>query len=201
MSLSKLKNHYNRWLDQFEIHPIWLSVKDKENDKKYMDEIRRQVQRLVHFICIMHWIHCTLISMLSYKKSFSELALFIMHHGSLTVSLTIIALLGKIRLAFMDYACLFVMIVRIVETFLILYFIDSKTPGFDLIDKKELNDSIVMIAAPALVLACCNFKLDVLITTPLTMISAWIVTQRAFDTQDDNMACFKNPDTYAVLLG
>ena len=196
-----MKKHYDLWLDQFEIHPIWLSVKDAENDKKHMDEIRKQVQREVNFICIVHWIHCIFITMTSYQKSFNELALFIMNHGSLTVSLTILALLGRFRLSIIDYGTLFVVSVRIVETFLVLYFIESETPGFDLIDKKELNDSIPFIAAPALVLACCNFKLDVLITAPLTLISTWIVTQRVFDTADDNMACFKKPELYGGILG
>ena len=201
MNLSKLKNHYNLWLDQFEIHPLWLSVKDAENEKKYMDEIRRQVQRLMNFICIVHWIHCILYSMINYKKSFSELALVILHHGSLTASLTMVVLLGKCRLALIDYTTLLVTSIRVMETFLVLYFIDSEMPGFDLVDKKELNDSIPSVAAPALVLACCNFKMDLLITAPITLISTWLVTQRAFANTDDNMACFKNADTYAGFLG
>ncbi len=73
-------------------------------------------------------------------------------------------------------------------------------PGFDLIDKKELNYSIPSLAGPGLVLACCNFKLDVLITVPLTLTSTYIATELAFDSADDNMACFKNPDTYANLF-
>ncbi len=127
------------------------------------------------------------------------MALLIMNHGSLTVSLTILALLAQYRLATMDYCTLFVIGVRIVETFLVLYFIESEVPGFDLIDKKELHDGIPFIASPALVLACCNFKLDVLITAPITLVSTWIVTKRVFDTADDNMACFKKPDTYGGI--
>ncbi len=73
-------------------------------------------------------------------------------------------------------------------------------PGFDLIDKKELNYSIPSLAGPGLVLACCNFKLDVLITVPLTLTSTYIATELAFDSADGNMACFKNPDTYANLF-
>ena len=123
-----------------------------------MDEIRRQVHRLIKFICIAHWIHCILTLMINYKKSFREQALFTMHHGSLTISLTICVLLGKCRLALTDYTTLIVTGTRVAETFLVLYFIDSEMPGFDLVDKKELNDSIPSVAAPALVLACCNFK-------------------------------------------
>ena len=73
-------------------------------------------------------------------------------------------------------------------------------PGFDLIDKKELSFSIPFIAAPALILACVNFKLDVLTTIPLTLISSYIMTQRAFDPADDNMACFENSDKQGVVL-
>ncbi len=41
MCVSKWKKHYDLWLDQFEIHPIWLSVKDVENGKKHMDVVRK----------------------------------------------------------------------------------------------------------------------------------------------------------------
>ena len=123
-----------------------------------------------------------------------------MLHGSLTVSLTIVVLISKFRLAFIDYGMLSIVSIRVAVTFLILYFIDSEMTGFDLIDKKQLNNSIPSVAGPALVLACCNFKLDLLITAPLTLISTYIVTERAFDPADDNMACFKDPAAFTNFL-
>ncbi len=200
MCVSKWKKHYDLWLDQFEIHPIWLSVKDVENGKKHMDVVRKQVQRLLNFYCILLWVHFLGVLLMNYDKYFSELAFHLMHTGSLLLSISIIAILSKFKLAVIDYTTLFVVSIRIISTFLVLNQVESKMPGFDLIDKKELNFTIPFIAAPALILACVNFKLDLLTTIPLTLISSYIMTQRSYDPADDNMACFQNSDVQAGVL-
>ena len=166
-----------------------------------MNEMRKQVQRLIKFYCILLWVHLFFVLALNRNKHFSEIAFLVMHNATLALSITILALTSKFRLAIIDYGPLFVVSIRIISTFLVLYLVESKMPGFDLIDKKELNFSIPFIAAPSLILACVNFKLDLLTTVPLTLISTWIMTQRTFDTADDNMACFKNSEAQGVILG
>ena len=55
-------------------------------------------------------------------------------------------LVSKIKLALIDYAVVFVIGVRCIETFIVLHLIKAKTPGFEMFDKKDLADSISFIA-------------------------------------------------------
>ena len=75
-------------------------------------------------------------------KSFSEQALFIFHMVSVTACMIIIVVCARINLRSINFAMLFIMIGRITETFVVLYMVDKKAPGFELIDRKELSDSI-----------------------------------------------------------
>lgn len=144
---------------------------------------------------IIHLIY--LVLGLDFNKSFSEQALFICHIGSLSASFTIVALVSKIRLSFIDYTSLFIIIVRIIETFLILHLIEQHSPGFTLIDKKELSDSIQFVASPALILAICNFKFNLFLVLPMVLVFSVIAIQRTLTVQGENLACFVNPEGYA----
>ena len=93
-----------------------------------------------------------------------------MHSGSISVSLIIVCLLIKLKLSLVDYALVCFIGVRCMETFLVLHLIETNAPGFDLIDKKELSDSIPFIAGPGMILAICNYKFDLLFTTPMTFV-------------------------------
>jgi len=107
---------------------------------------------------------------MNYDTSFNEQALFIMHSGSVSVNLIVVCILIKIKLRLVDFALVCIIGVRCIETFLVLHLIEINAPGFDLIDKKELSDSIPFIASPGMILAICNYKFDLLFTTPMTFL-------------------------------
>ena len=120
-----------------------------------------------------------------------------MQIGSLTASLTILSLAMKVNLVFADFIALFLLSVRIAITFLIFHLIESGTQGFDRIDLKEMNDSIPFSALPALLTSFCGWRINLLISAPLTIILSAIATQKSFSMSDDNMTCYVNPDPYA----
>ena len=117
--------------------------------------------------------------------------------GSLTASLTILTLAMKVNLIFTDFITLFLLSVRIAITFLIFHLIESGTQGFDLIDPKEMNDSISFVALSALMVSFCGWKINLLISAPLTIILSAVATQKSFSMSDDNMTCYLYPDPYA----
>ena len=99
-------------------------------------------------VCLVNWIYGLVVFVLNTQTPFNEQALFLMHIGSLIASLSLHCLLMKINVAFAEYTILFIVGVRCIETFLVMHLIDQKTPGFELIDRKELVDAIPFIATP-----------------------------------------------------
>ena len=114
------------------------------------------------------------------------------------VSLTIICLVGKFKKAILDYALVLLLTVRVIEKFILLHLVQNKVAGFELIDLKELSNSIPNIAVPAFALACCNFKFDVLFTAPMTLLSIFMLNERALTTENGNLSCFLEPQAYSI---
>ena len=137
----------------------------------------------------------TCVRLLNIEKSFSEQALNIMHYASLSVSLLLSVLFIRLKLRLADYALFFIMAVRCIEVFLIMHLIDVSAPGFQLIDKKDLSDAIPFIAMPAQILVICNLRFNYLVTLPLTILCQILVNRYAYTTENDNMACFTDPES------
>lgn len=87
--------------------------------------------------------------------------------------------------------------VRIAITFLLFHMISEGAEGFELIDRKELNDSIPFMTMPLMVTACANWRFDILVSVPLVFVSTVMAAQQAYKNEDDNMACYKQADLYA----
>jgi hypothetical protein len=134
------------------------------------------------------------------EKSFSEQAIFIMQIGSLTVSLTISALANLVNLVATDYNLLILVGVRSAVTFLLFYFIEAGTPGFEKIDLKELSDSIQLIGLPGLIISCCGWRFNFLIGAPLTIGLTALGIHKSFTLSDDNMSCYVTPEPYASRM-
>ena len=171
MCLTTLKNKYDLWIDSKPMHPVWLELKEKEVQDKFDVMIRIHVYKICKFVCIVHWIYLVFGLGLNYGKEFEDQALFIFHIGSLSASLTVLILLAKIRLSILNYAGVFIIVVRVIETFGILHKIEQGAPGFGSVDKKELSDSIQFVASPALIFAICKFKFNVIVAVPLVVVS------------------------------
>ena len=113
-----------------------------------------------------------LIGLILYEgKPFNEQVLFIAQAGSLAVTLILLCIADKLNLSAVNYFYISIVGVRVAVTFLLLYLIQSDTQGFELIDPKNLHDSIPIIASPVLVLSFYNWKFDLLVGIPLTIVS------------------------------
>ena len=108
----------------------------------------------------------------------------------------------KLRLKTAAFSFLFLCGVRIIVTFLILHLVNSEAEGYDQIDKKELDTSIAFVFIPNLVLACGNWKFDLLFSIPLTIVCQFYVTSQAYQNDaEGNLGCFIGAETYASRLG
>ncbi len=104
------------------------------------------------------------------------------------------------NLAFTDYITLSLISVRVTSTFALLLLIKSETPGFELIDRKELNDSIPFVSITALLLSFCGWRVNLLISMPMAVISCAIAVNHSLTTSDDNMACYEQPELIAKRM-
>ena len=123
-----------------------------------------------------------------------------MHWGSALDSMLLALLLIKLWLKIADYAMLFLLAVRCIETYLVFYLIDASAEGFTLVDKKELVDAVFFIAAPTQIGTICNLKFNYLVTLPLTISSLVLFSGYAYTTDNDNMSCFLQPEGKASLV-
>ena len=103
----------------------------------------------------------------------------------------------KVNLACTDYITLALISVRVAATFSLLHLIKSGTQGFELIDLKEINDSIPFVSITALLVSVCGWRLNLLVSAPLAIISSMIAVNESLSTSDDNMACYERPGLIA----
>ena len=116
------------------------------------------------------------------------------------MSLTISCLVLKWNRGFGAYQLVFLMAMRCITTFVILYLIQTQAPGFNQIDRKEFAGSMAFIAMPGFISACCNFKFHTLVTFPMTCIAMWAEYRQTWTTEDDNLSCYLEPKAVAMNL-
>ena len=149
-------------------------------------------------VVLLGWMTC--VRLFNIRKGFSEQALYITNYASLSVSLMLTVLLIRLKLSLVDYALFIILAVRCVTVFLIMHLIDVSAPGFELIEKKDLNLAIPFVAMPAQILGICNLRLNYLVILPLTNLSVILVNRYAFTTDSDNLSCYSNPEGKAGAL-
>ena len=136
-----------------------------------------------------------------YEKSFSDQALYIVQTGSFVATLLLLWIATKVNLAFTDYCTLALISVRATTTFVLLHLIESGAEGFQLIDRKELNDSIPFVSISALLISICGWRVNLLISAPLAIFSSMRAVDESLSTSDDNMACYERPELIASRMG
>ena len=82
------------------------------------------------------------------------------------------------------------MTVRCAITFTLMSQISAGKPGFENNDIKQLQDSIIFIYVTGISLLSVNWKLDLLLTTPLVAVAQYLATIWAFSTSNGNMDCY-----------
>ncbi len=58
------------------MHPVWLSIKDKQVQAKFDETIRRQTYKLIKLAVIFHWVFMALNIPNNISKSFTEQAFY-----------------------------------------------------------------------------------------------------------------------------
>ncbi len=156
--------------------------------------------QILGYTNIFHGIFTILILVLNMKKPWNEQVFFVMQTGTVQLTLSIAMILSKISLATIDFAVMLIVGTRCAMTFIIFYFVLNGTEGFELIDPKYMSDSIPIIATSCFACAVSNFKRDLLLTAPITIILSIIATNKAYSVDNDNMNCFVEPEKQAMRM-
>ena len=86
-------------------------------------------------------------------------------------------------------------------TYVIFSYITANNFGLGSYDRKQLADSVQFVAIPALLAGSINWKLDLLLSLPLTLIGTVLNVNGSYANEGDNLACFANPNAVASHLG
>ena len=148
-----------------------------------------KIQARLKKVVIIGWVYFPLMMLLN-LEDISEQALPIMQFGTMSVYATIIWLVSKVRLWVVDVYTLSILLFRCIITYLLFKFALEKQPGFEHIDIKQLQDSVVLAVLPFIICASVNWQIELFLTTPVLAISQIMTTMRAYSTDGDNMSCY-----------
>ena len=148
--------------------------------------------------CAFGWTFFIFNVAVNEPNKFDKKVDFIIHFGSSAVALTIITLVAKFKRAIVDYTLVLLLTVRCISAFFLLRQLQDGNPNFEQIDLKEQTNAIPSLAVPAFILACCNFKFDVLFTFPMTILCIFLVDRQAMTPENDNLSCYVDPATLAT---
>lgn len=77
--------------------------------------------------------------------------------------------------------------------------IEIGAPGFETADPKRMHDTISFVAIPALLIFSSNFKIELCLTIPLTVVANhWTIGTSYTDT-GSNMDGFADPEAYPQI--
>ena len=148
--------------------------------------------------CAFSWTYFLINVAFTDPKAFDKKVDFVVYYGSLEVTLTIICLVAKFKRAIVDYALVLLLSVRCISTFVLIHQLQDGVTGFEKINLKEQTHAIPSLAVPAFILACSNFKFDVLFTFPMTILCIFLVDMQALTPENDNLSCYLDPATLAT---
>lgn len=118
-------------------------------------------------------------------------------YGSMSFSLLLITIAVEFRRKLTDYIHAWIIFIRIAATFLLMHLVTTGTGGFENTDLKELCQTIDYIALPYLVLMFVNWKFNLFVTAPVTVVSCYVATKMSLTPSDGNMACFLDHETFS----
>ena len=123
--------------------------------------------------------------------------------GSYTLSTVLISVVAAFKLQIIDFMSLFILLVRVTVTFWLYHLATTGVQGFEEVDLKELYAQIPYIGMPYFFFAFVNWKFNLAVTVPVTLVSCVVATQLALTTKDDNMSCFAEPAVFtsSVVIG
>ena len=110
------------------------------------------------YIVIIVWIYY-LVYILSNIKEIRKKLWYIVLYGETVVSATIGYLISRWKLALVDFSMFQIVVTRCSSVYLVVRLIGDKTPGFDTVDTKMLQDAVFLSAFPLLLIATTNWKI------------------------------------------
>ena len=175
------------------IHPVFLKIKNKEQDSKFTLQHRKKIQKRVKVIAIICWVYLAWM-LLTDIGQLDQQILTLMWDGVTTLIVTLIYFLSKFRLWLVDFCVLSVVLSRSLSTIFLFKFTYEARSGFENLDIKQLQDSLVFAFFPIFLATSTNWKMDFLLTSPIFLIVSTMTTMNAFSTEGDNMSCFAEPE-------
>ena len=118
-------------------------------------------------------------------------------YGSMSLSLFLIWIAIELNRKFVDYLHVWIIFLRVAATFTLIYLVSTGKEGFEHIDLKQFCQAIDSIALSYIVLSFINWKFNLIVTAPVTIISSYIATKMSLTPAAGNMACFKEHETFS----
>ena len=66
MCLKSTRKQYRKWVDEQQMHPFWLELKDKAIQRRYEESLRIEVAKYVKVGCIIHLIYTLLTLVINF---------------------------------------------------------------------------------------------------------------------------------------
>ena len=123
MCIQRLQKRYNAWINEHEIHPIWLRLKDSQMQEKYTKELHIYAFKIIKIACVIVWLFSIWTLIRNHDETSEEQIQTFSFLPSSLLSLTIMCLAIKWKLALVDYAMFVLLASRAVNSFVLVYLV------------------------------------------------------------------------------
>lgn len=135
-----------------------------------------------------------------FASRYKELDAFlwtVIFFGEATVSLNLGYLIILCKPSYVDYMVAQVIVIRAITTYVVFTMMKSNVAGFEDFDPKLLSDVAYIIALPVLLCYGHNWKIVLFFAAPTLYVQNYFTMKAAYRMGDDNLSCFKSPETLA----
>ena len=185
------------WWRDGELNPLFLYIYDKELDAAFQLKLRKVVQFRLKVSVIVIWIYY-LFFILRKISEIEKHYYFITIFGSVSLFATIAWLLSLISLRLIDYTSILILLSRWATIFALVRLFGGN--GFENNDLKELYGVVEFVMVPCFLVCQTNWKFDLCLTVPLTIVASVYSINVAFTVEDGNMDCYKIGEAFAGLM-
>ena len=150
-----------------------------------------QTRKRLKIIMITCWVFFVVMCLIRISD-ISKYYVAVIQMATINVTITLLVLLSRLSLVFIDFSCMIFLINRSIVTFILFQAIYSESAGFEEADLKEMQDSLINVMYPAILLLTVNFKIELCATFPITLACIYYIYKASFTVDSDNMACYKH---------
>ena len=142
---------------------------DESLQKEFRQHLRIQTRKRLKVIMIVCWVFFVFMCLIRIAD-IEKYYVAVIQLATINVTITLVVLLSRFSLVFIDFSCLIFLINRTIVTFILFQAIYAESAGFEEVDLKEMQDSLITVAYPALLLLTVNIKIELCITFPITLV-------------------------------